>query len=189
MGKWKELIRGVSGNKGMAVGKVRIINGDENKLAQIQVGEILVADKLEPSPKGMAVEEYDKHLKKAAAIVQNVGGVTSHGNIIAIKEGKPSVAGTIGVSGEEATKILKDGMLIKVDGLAGYVDSVDKLGKPYKKPVGVISEWIPDHPGDLPPESSQAPTGLGMGGGQQAPVQKMAMGDLLKKYGIKPKGQ
>ena len=52
----------------------------------------------------------------AAAVVLEIGGILQHGAIIAREYGLPCVTGCV-----EATKIIKDGELIEVNGTTGHV--------------------------------------------------------------------
>jgi phosphohistidine swiveling domain-containing protein len=170
--KGKELIRGLSGNAGVAIGTVKVINGDKTKITQIKQGDVIIADKwADPSD--------DPYLMKGAALVQNVGGLSNHGNIKSKSLGIPSIVGTIGVSGEEATKVLKDGQMVVVEGMAGYEDVKDKTGQLIKRPYGAIYEYIPDKAG-LPPVKPSVSTPPPAG-----TPQKISMADLMKKYNIK----
>lgn len=108
MPKGKEILRGVAAAKGEIVATVRIVNGDETKLAKLSVGEVAVADRVDPVD--------NKYLKKAAAIVTDTGGSWSHGGVAGKLFGIPAVTGTI-----EATKKLEDGQKVVVDGNEGVV--------------------------------------------------------------------
>ena len=55
-------------------------------------------------------------MKKAAAIVTEQGGVTSHAAIVSRELGIPCVIGT-----KIATKVLKDGDIVEVDATKGTV--------------------------------------------------------------------
>lgn len=96
---------GVSG--GTATGKARVIlraDTDEQLLA----GEILVAPFTDPG--------WTPYFVPAAAIVMDEGGVISHGSIVAREYGIPAV-----VNVGSATKIIKTGQEIQVDGNRGVV--------------------------------------------------------------------
>jgi pyruvate,water dikinase len=112
MSKGKFILEGMGASQGIVAGRVRVVNGDEEKIANIQPGEIIVADKLRP--------EHDIYMKKAAGFITNVGGVTSHVAIVAREWEKPAVVGTMG-KGFTATDELKDGQQIVLDGLEGKV--------------------------------------------------------------------
>jgi len=57
---------------------------------------------------------------KAAAIVTDIGGITSHPAILSREMGIPCVVNT-----KEGTKLIKDGMRLKVDGDKGEVYVLD----------------------------------------------------------------
>jgi pyruvate, water dikinase len=83
----------------VAVGKARIIQSPEEGY-RLQAGEIIVTDITSP--------DWDPLLKKAAAIITNKGGRTSHASIVARELGVPAVVGcgnatTAIVEGEEIT--------------------------------------------------------------------------------------
>lgn len=95
---------------GIASGKARIImsSADADKL---QEGEVLVTDITNP--------DWDPILKKAAAIITNKGGRTSHAAIVAREVGAVAVVGT-----GDATEKIKDGMIVTVScaqGKTGFV--------------------------------------------------------------------
>ena len=98
--KGKILTTGIALGDAIASGKARIIinpkDGD-----QLQKGEILVTDITNP--------DWDPILKKAAAIITNKGGRTSHAAIVARELGTVAVVGC-----GNATKIIKNGQEITV---------------------------------------------------------------------------
>jgi pyruvate,water dikinase len=78
---------------------------------KLQDGEIIVTDVTSP--------DWDPILKRAAAIVTNRGGRTSHASIVARELGVPAIVGT----GDASTSI-QDGSLITVsccEGKTGYI--------------------------------------------------------------------
>lgn len=96
---------GVSG--GTATGNARVIlRADTNE--QILAGEILVAPFTDPG--------WTPYFVPASAIVMDEGGVISHGSIVAREYGIPAV-----VNVGNATKIIKTGQKIQVDGNLGVV--------------------------------------------------------------------
>lgn len=98
--KSKVLTRGIAlGNK-IISGKARILNSpQEGNL--LQQGEILVTDVTNP--------DWDPLLKKAAAIITNKGGRTSHSAIVARELGTVAVVGC-----GNATSVIKNGQEITV---------------------------------------------------------------------------
>jgi len=87
------------GNK-IISGKARILNNPQEG-NQLQQGEILVTDVTNP--------DWDPVLKKAAAIITNKGGRTSHSAIVARELGTAAVVGC-----GNATSIIKNGQEITV---------------------------------------------------------------------------
>ncbi len=97
----------MAASRGVAEGAVRIVR-DPQRMPKFDEGDILVAKLTEPS---MIVL-----MNKAAAFVTDIGGITSHAAVIAREIGVPCVVNT-----KKATKILKNGMRIRVDGTKGEV--------------------------------------------------------------------
>ena len=132
--KGKEILRGRTGFPGRVVGTVRIVDKDVEKMAKLSKGEIMVALRTTP--------DHEIYMKKAAAIITDVGGVTSHPAIVAREFGIPAVVGTV-----EGTTVLKDGQKVVVEGLAGYEDAKDpETGEIYKRPYGAVYEYVPEPP-------------------------------------------
>ena len=71
-------------------------------------GEILVAPMTSP--------DYIVAMRKASAIVTDVGGLMSHAAIISRELGIPCIVGT-----KIATQVLKDGDLVEVDANKGII--------------------------------------------------------------------
>ena len=102
-----EVLNGLAVSPGIVTGKARVIlraDADEYLLAD----EILVAPFTDPG--------WTPYFVPAAAIVMDEGGVISHGSIIAREYGIPAV---VNVGG--ATRIIKTGQTIRVDGNSGVV--------------------------------------------------------------------
>jgi pyruvate,water dikinase len=72
------------------------------------MGEILVTRMTSP--------DWVPIMRRAAAIVTDAGGMTSHAAIVARELGLPCIVGA-----HEATRVLSTGMLVTVDGAAGTV--------------------------------------------------------------------
>lgn len=97
------------GNK-IAAGKARILHSP-NEAYKLQKGEVLVTDITDP--------DWDPILRKAAAIITNRGGRTSHAAIVAREQGAVAVVGT-----GDATHTIKDGQEVTVsaaEGKTGFV--------------------------------------------------------------------
>ncbi len=115
------LLRGLGASPGIASGKVKVIFS-EKEISKVEEGDILVTT--------MTTPDMVPAMKRAAAIVTDEGGMTCHAAIVSRELGVPAVVGT-----KEATKILKDGMVVTVDGEKGiiYEGRIEKKEEP--KPV------------------------------------------------------
>ncbi len=118
------ILKGLPASHGIISGRVKIVH-DVNELDKVQQGDILVTKMTDP--------DFVPAMKRAAAIVTNEGGITSHAAIVSREMGIPCVVGT-----EKATQILKDGDLITVDAINGLVykgEQVKSLKAAEAKPV------------------------------------------------------
>jgi len=100
-------IRGFVASQGYARGKVRIIK-KTHEMKEFKTGEILVANQTTP--------EYLPVMKKAAAIITEQGGITSHAAVVSREIGVPCIIGT-----KICTKALFNGETVEVDARNGIV--------------------------------------------------------------------
>jgi pyruvate, water dikinase len=126
----KPLVTGIGIGDKIAAGKVKILSSPEES-HKLEKGDVLVTEITNP--------DWDPVMKKAAAIVTNSGGRTSHAAIVARELGAVAVVGA-----KNATEILKDGQEVTVscargndgfiyDGILDWKEKVidlKKLGKP-----------------------------------------------------------
>lgn len=105
--QYKDVLRGIGANPGIVKGVVKIVSGIQD-IPSFEQDHILVAEITEPSMVIM--------MNKAAAIITDTGGLTSHPAIMSRELGIPCVVAT-----KTATQILKDGMRVKVDGARGEI--------------------------------------------------------------------
>lgn len=91
---------------GVAEGVARVILRPEN--AFLNEGEILVAPQTDPG--------WTPLFQSAKAIVTEVGGLMTHGAVVAREYGIPAVVGV-----DDATTLINDGDTIRVDGDRGFV--------------------------------------------------------------------
>ena len=101
------ILTGSPASPGIATGPVKIIYTPK-EIDKIKPGDILVAPLTNP--------DYVPAMKKAAAIVTDRGGRTSHAAIVSRELGVPAVVGA-----ENATKILKNDMFVTVNGATGEI--------------------------------------------------------------------
>jgi pyruvate,water dikinase len=102
---------GLTGSPGAAEGRARVIL-HADQLGQLEEGEILVA----PS----TATSWTPVFGTIAAAVSDVGGVMCHAAIVAREYGLPAVVGAA-----SATKTIKTGDRIRVDGDTGLVTLLD----------------------------------------------------------------
>jgi len=100
-------LRGTSGSGGSVTAVARVLAGPQDFVA-FRPGEVLVASITTPA--------FTPLFSLAAAVVTDIGGVLSHGSIVAREYGIPAVLGT-----GSATKRICTGDLITVDGDRGEV--------------------------------------------------------------------
>jgi pyruvate,water dikinase len=101
------LVMGLGASPGIASGKVRVLkNPEESK--QLLDGEVLVAPMTSP--------DWVPAIRRASALVTDQGGMTCHAAIVSRELHIPCVVGT-----RDATKRLKNGETITVDGKKGLV--------------------------------------------------------------------
>jgi pyruvate,water dikinase len=131
------LVQGLPASPGLAVGRAHIII-DVEKLAEFQSGEVLITE--------MTAPEWVPAMRKAAAIVTNSGGMTSHAAIVSRELAIPCIVGTAS-RGKSATDSIPNGEVITVDSKLGVVykgaieEAVAK--KSAAGPVAVAAESYP----------------------------------------------
>ncbi len=102
-----EAIVGLPVSSGVIEGRARVILHMED--ADLEDGDILVTSFTDPSWTPLFVS--------IKGLVTEVGGLMTHGAVIAREYGLPAVVGV-----ENATKLLKDGQRIRVHGTEGYIE-------------------------------------------------------------------
>jgi pyruvate,water dikinase len=108
--KGQRLLSGLSIGSAIVTGPVRLI-ASARDIARFTDGSILVTETTDP--------DWVPVMKRAAAIITDHGGRTSHAAIVSRELGLPAVVGA-----GNATKILKDGQLVTVscaEGDEGFV--------------------------------------------------------------------
>lgn len=112
MNSEKELIlTGIAASAGRATGKARLFMPSED-YSSFKEGEILVTTLTDPT--------MVQAMVRAAAIVTDLGGITSHPAILSREMGIPCVVNT-----KKATTTIKEGMTLLVDGGEGEVYLMD----------------------------------------------------------------
>lgn len=101
------LAKGLGASPGRASGAVRILE-DPKDGGRLRDGEILVAE--------MTTPDWVPLMKRAAAIVTESGGLTSHAAIVSRELGVPCVVGA-----RDILALVNDGEIITVDGSSGAI--------------------------------------------------------------------
>ncbi len=111
------ILTGAGASPGIGTGPVKILKSPK-EIAKVKNGDVLVAPMTSP--------DYVPAMKKAVAIITDEGGMTSHAAIVSRELGIPCVVGT-----KTATEVLKDEMVVTIDGGRGlvYVGAKIKLQK------------------------------------------------------------
>ncbi|MBM7655443.1 phosphoenolpyruvate synthase [Neobacillus cucumis] len=102
-----EALVGLPVSSGVIEGRARVILNMED--ANLEEGDILVTSYTDPSWTPLFVS--------IKGLVTEVGGLMTHGAVIAREYGLPAVVGV-----ENATKLIKDGQRIRVHGTEGYIE-------------------------------------------------------------------
>ncbi|MFP7226089.1 phosphoenolpyruvate synthase [Priestia filamentosa] len=102
-----EAIVGLPVSSGVIEGRARVIINIED--ADLEDGDILVTSFTDPSWTPLFVS--------IKGLVTEVGGLMTHGAVIAREYGLPAVVGV-----ENATKLIKDGQRIRINGTDGYIE-------------------------------------------------------------------
>lgn len=102
-----EAIVGLPVSSGVTEGRARVILNMED--ADLEDGDILVTSFTDPSWTPLFVS--------IKGLVTEVGGLMTHGAVIAREYGLPAVGGV-----ENAAKLIKDGQRIRVHGTEGYIE-------------------------------------------------------------------
>ncbi|PER27713.1 phosphoenolpyruvate synthase [Bacillus cereus] len=102
-----EAIVGLPVSSGVIEGRARVILNMED--ANLEEGDILVTAFTDPGWTPLFVS--------IKGLVTEVGGLMTHGAVIAREYGLPAVVGV-----ENATKLIKDGQRIRVHGTEGYIE-------------------------------------------------------------------
>ncbi len=105
--KGEVILKGMSASPGIGHGKAKIVHNVE-ELHKVQKEDILVTQMTNP--------DMVPAMKRSSAIITDEGGLTSHAAIISRELGIPCIVGT-----GTATKQIKEGQIISVDGTHGEV--------------------------------------------------------------------
>lgn len=100
-------IAGLGVSSGVVEGRARVILRMED--AELEEGDILVTAFTDPS--------WTPVFVSIKGLVTEVGGLMTHGAVVAREYGLPAVVGV-----DDATRLIKDGQKIRVHGTEGYIE-------------------------------------------------------------------
>ncbi|KFA92173.1 phosphoenolpyruvate synthase [Archangium violaceum] len=122
------LVTGLGASPGRVTGKVRVLRGPEEG-GMLRKGEVLVA--------AMTSPDWVATMRRAVAIITDSGGMTSHAAIVSRELRLPCVVGT-----RSATRVLRDGEEVTVDGRTGEVfeGRVEEVAVPRVEAVRPLEE-------------------------------------------------
>jgi pyruvate,water dikinase len=106
-------LAGSAASAGIVEGRARIVRKLE--WSRLEKGEILVAPYTDPA--------WTPLFPLASGLVTEVGGLMTHGAVVAREYGIPAVVGV-----DRATEAIPDGSLVRVNGSEGYVEIVREIG-------------------------------------------------------------
>lgn len=118
------ILKGAPAAPGLVSGPVKLVP-DVKLLDKVKKGDIMVTD--------MTTPDFVPAMRRAAGIITNRGGLTSHAAIVSRELGVPCIVGT-----STATKILKDGMIVTLNGATGEIYK----GSVYKSQATILKSQI-----------------------------------------------
>jgi pyruvate,water dikinase len=122
-------IVGVGASAGVVEGRVRVVL--DTAQADLEPGEILVCRTTDPG--------WASYFQIAAGVVIDIGGRMSHGAIVAREIGIPCV-----INAEAATRKLRTGDLVRIDGTTGTVEVRERGAEPAPVPAADNATGIAD---------------------------------------------
>jgi pyruvate,water dikinase len=106
-------LAGTAASAGVVEGRARIVRKLEGSM--LVKGEILIAPYTDPA--------WTPLFPLASGLVTEVGGLMTHGSVVAREYGIPAVVGV-----DRATEAIPEGALVRVNGSEGYVEIVRERG-------------------------------------------------------------
>src|SRR5262249_25149286 len=107
------VLAGTAASAGVVEGRARVVRKLEG--SKLEKGEILIAPYTDPA--------WTPLFPLASGLVTEVGGLMTHGAVVAREYGIPAVVGV-----DRATEAIPDGAFVRVNGTEGYVEIVRERG-------------------------------------------------------------
>jgi pyruvate, water dikinase len=108
----KFIAKGLGVSPGKVKGAVKLVK-DYNDTSRFKENDILVTHLTDPTMVPM--------MNKAAGIICNIGGLTSHPSIVSRELGIPCIVSAKGTNKKPITEFLREGDVIKMDGETGEI--------------------------------------------------------------------
>jgi len=117
------LLQGQGASPGIATGRVVIVD-EVSDLGRIQDGDIMVTTITNP--------DMVPVMRRVSAIITDEGGMTCHAAVVSRELGTPAIVGT-----KNATRVLKEGDIITIDGKKGIIFEGDVTSSAGTCPVAI----------------------------------------------------
>jgi len=122
------ILQGEAASPGFASGEAILIK-NETEINRVKAGQIMVID--------MTTPDFVPAMKKVSGIITDKGGQTSHAAIVSRELGTPCVVGT-----KTATKTIKEGDIVTIDGSTGRIWSGNVIASETKQSQPVSPKII-----------------------------------------------
>lgn len=130
----EKIIQGLGVSQGKAQGRVKIIHTPED-FSKFSEGNILVVKITNPNLVLL--------MGKAAGIICDIGGMTSHPSIVSREMGIPCIVSAKCVKMDRsATEVLKDGMIIEMCGESGEVHMIEEERHWIDEFLGAVTQGL-----------------------------------------------
>ncbi len=142
-----KILQGEPASPGMATGYTKVLKSAKD-IHRLNDREILVTD--------MTTPDFVPAMKKAGGIVTNKGGQTSHAAIVSRELGIPCIVGA-----DMATKLLKTGLVVTINGQTGEIFKGGTISKPKKltlKNKSVINRPLKKNSYEFTPDTVKTAT-------------------------------
>ncbi len=126
----KLLVKGDGASPGIVSGYAVFVKSPKD-IGKVEKGDILVTSMTSP--------DFVPAMKRAAGIVTDRGGLTSHAAIVSRELGVPCVVGT-----KNGTKLIKPKTVVTINGSTGEVFSGGKIEAFVEDPIGTMPEETKD---------------------------------------------
>lgn len=129
--KMQLILKGSPASSGLATGQVRVVHSFKD-IEKIHNGDILVTEQIN--------RDYLPAIRKVGAVVADHGGRASYAAIVSRDLGIPAVVGT-----QTGTNMLRNGMIVTVNGRTGEIYKGTSAGSEYFKTATRVYVSLSSH--------------------------------------------